>query len=130
MKRLRQIELPEDGVTTEEWWASKHQNQLGCAFVRSGKPSKTQNPGLLRCAECGNEVKVLVSPKRNPHSSKLGRSVSMKDHDLCRRCWGRLIQQVQQGIVVDLDQARRASAQKEEERLAHIEPEGFPPTAS
>ena len=130
MKRLRQIGLPEDGMTTEEWWASKHQNQLGRAFVRSGKPSKVQSPGLLRCAECGNEVKVLVSPKRNPHSSKLGRAVSMKDHDLCRRCWGRLIQQVQQGIVIDLDQARRASVLKEQARVAHVESEEFPPTAS
>jgi hypothetical protein len=44
-----------------------------------------------QCADCGGEIKIFVSPKRNPHSSKLGRGVSMKDHDLCRRCWRKIM---------------------------------------
>ncbi len=129
MKRLLYEGGQEDGMTTEEWWASKHQKQLGSVFIRSGKPSKVQSPGLLRCAECGNEVKVLVSPRRNPHSSKLGRAVSMKDHDLCRRCWKRLIQHVPQGTIVDLTQARRAASQKTTPSMP-INYDDFPPTAS
>ncbi len=92
MKRLLDQELQEDEGPSDEWWSSKSRKQVGRVFIRSGKPSKVQGPGLLQCAECGSEVKVLVSPRRNPHSSKLGRAVSMKDHDLCRRCWRRLMQ--------------------------------------
>lgn len=129
MKQRLHGRLQEDGMTTEEWWASKHQRQLGSVFIRSGKPSKVQSPGLLRCAECGSEVKVLVSPRRNPHSSKLGRAVSMKDHDLCRRCWRRLIQKVPQGTVIDLEHIRRASL-NQTGRSLQVEPEELPPTAS
>lgn len=49
-----------------------------------------------QCADCGGEIKIFVSPKRNPHSSKLGRGVSMKDHDLCRRCWRKIMHQQRQ----------------------------------
>jgi hypothetical protein len=45
-------------------------------------------------------VKILVSPKRNPHSNKLGRAVTMKDHDLCRRCWRQLVLQFRQEPLV------------------------------
>ena len=100
MKRLLHMRSQEDGLSAEEWWNAKQEKQLGNLFIRSGKPSKIQGPGLLRCAECGGEVKVLVSPRRNPHSSKLGRAVSMKDHDLCRRCWRRAVQQSPQGVVI------------------------------
>ncbi|MCA9472502.1 MAG: hypothetical protein MRJ96_16770 [Nitrospirales bacterium] len=121
MKRRFTHGIQEDGMTTEEWWASKHQKQRGSVFIRSGKPSKVQSPGLLRCAECGSEVKVLVSPRRNPHSSKLGRAVSMKDHDLCRRCWRRLMQHDRQVTVVDLRYARRS--------FEDMEQSDHPPTA-
>ncbi len=68
--------------------------------VMSMKAVRGSHAGVGLCAECGGEVKILVSPKRNPHSSKLGRAVSMKDHDLCRKCWRRLVQrQGGKGIV-------------------------------
>ena len=130
MKRLLPTDFQEDETTTEELWASKHQKQLGSVFIRSGKPSKVQSPGLLRCAECGSEVKVLVSPRRNPHSSKLGRAVSMKDHDLCRRCWRRLMQQVPPGTVVDLERARHETLQDQAKRPTRVKPQEFPQTAS
>lgn len=54
-----------------------------------------------QCAECREAVKIFVSPRRNPHSNKLGRAVWMKDHDLCRRCWQRLMhQQCKTGVMV------------------------------
>ncbi len=126
MKRVLPIKFQEEGMTTEEWWASKHHKHRGGLFIRSGKPSKVLSPGLLRCAECGNEVKVLVSPRRNPHSSKLGRAVSMKDHDLCRRCWRRLIQHDRHATVVDLGRIRRVSTQSS----SRVEHDEFPPAAS
>lgn len=65
-------------------------------FRRSMAPS-----GPEQCSECGEKIKILVSPKRNPHSSKLGRVVSMKDHDLCRRCWRKMLhRQRQRGVTV------------------------------
>ncbi len=63
--------------------------------VMSTKAVRGSHAGVGLCAECGGEVKVLVSRKRNPHSSKLGRAVSLKDHDLCRRCWRKLLQRQQ-----------------------------------
>jgi len=130
MKRLLPIGAQESEMMTEAWWASKHQTQRGSVFIRSGKPSKVQNPGLMQCAQCGSEVKILVSPKRNPHSSKLGRAVSMKDHDLCRRCWRRLLQKEPRGVVIDLEQARRARLQKQAGEASSKESQEFPPTAS
>lgn len=52
---------------------------------------KSHAGGLCKCSQCGTDVKIHVSPKRNPHSGKLGRTVSLKDHDLCRRCWRQVI---------------------------------------
>ncbi|MGB0909986.1 MAG: hypothetical protein ACPGYT_06460 [Nitrospirales bacterium] len=109
MKRLLRVGTQEDGMTTEEWWASKHQRPSGSVFIRSGKPSKVQSSGLLQCAVCGSEVKILVSPRRNPHSSKLGRAVSMKDHDLCRKCWKHMMQQSRRESEIHANQNVRAS---------------------
>lgn len=130
MKRLLSMGMQEGDMTTEEWWASRHRPQRGSVFIRSGKPSKGQNSGLMQCAQCGSEVKILVSPRRNPHSSKLGRAVSMKDHDLCRRCWRRLLQNQPHGVVVDLEQVRRAKLQKQAGETSSQGSQEFPPTAS
>ena len=83
------------GVMTEQRWTVKGKGGRHRAVPISLHPLqkiKGAGSGTIQCAECGGTVKVLVSPKRNPHSSKLGRPVSMKDHDLCRRCWRRLLQ--------------------------------------
>ncbi|WP_447971272.1 hypothetical protein [Nitrospira sp. M1] len=130
MKRLLSLGMQEGDMTTEEWWASRHRTQRGSVFIRSGKPSKIQNAGLMQCAQCGSEVKILVSPRRNPHSSKLGRAVSMKDHDLCRRCWRRLLQKEPRGVVIDLELARRAKSQNSTHQTTSKDSKGFPPRAS
>lgn len=70
-----------------------------------------------QCAECGGEIKVFVSPKRNPHSSKLGRAVSMKDHDLCRRCWRKLMHRQRQIGVIELPRALFIGGSKLRSRL-------------
>ena len=54
--------------------------------------------GFDKCSQCGGDVNIQVSPKRNPHSNKLGRTVSLKDHDLCRECWRRILKSSQQVI--------------------------------
>jgi RecJ-like exonuclease len=70
-------------------------------MVVSKSSGRGPSHGTGQCAECGGEVKVLVSPKRNPHSSKLGRAVSLKDHDLCRRCWRKVMhQQRHAGVLI------------------------------
>ncbi len=55
-----------------------------------------------QCAQCGREIKVFVSPRRNPHSSKIGRGVSLKDHDLCRRCWRKVMHHQRRVGVIQL----------------------------
>ena len=70
-----------------------------------------------QCAECGGEIKVFVSPKRNPHSSKLGRAVSMKDHDLCRRCWRKLMHRQRQIGVIELPRSLFIGGSKLRSRL-------------
>ena len=70
-----------------------------------------------QCADCGAEIKVFVSPKRNPHSSKLGRGVSLKDHDLFRRCWRRLMHRQRQVGVTELPQAFFVGGSKLRSRL-------------
>lgn len=60
---------------------------------------KSHTSGLSKCSQCGTDVKIHVSPKRNPHSGKLGRTVSLKDHDLCRRCWRQIIRNNREAMV-------------------------------
>lgn len=92
---------------------------------RVGKPPRVPGQGLIRCAECGGEVKVMVSPRRNPHSNKLGRAVSMKDHDLCRRCWRRAVHRSRQGVVVPLEEARLMRAVRGEDKAGRVVSEPF-----
>ena len=101
MRRLLRLESTES-VTQSEFRRNPKRKSI-FEGIRLGlqKTRRVGQYGIGQCADCGGEVKVLVSPRRNPHSSKLGRAVSMKDHDLCRRCWRRLMhQQRQTGIVV------------------------------
>ncbi len=102
MRRMLRWEMPESGVQHQQTWNPKRINPaegLGLVTRRVARGSAT---GVNHCAKCGSEVKVFVSPKRNPHSSKLGRAVSMKDHDLCRRCWRQLMHQQRKAEVVAL----------------------------
>ncbi len=83
-----------------------------------------------QCAECGGEVKVFVSPRRNPHSSKLGRAVSMKDHDLCRRCWRRLMHNRRANGIVALPLSLFIGSKKLRPRLLEPKPPALPQIAS
>lgn len=46
------------------------------------------------CSQCGERIKVRTSPFRNPKSlPKHNRNPrSLKDHDLCRRCFRSIMQ--------------------------------------
>jgi hypothetical protein len=94
------------------------------------KAGKRSNCGITQCAECGGEVKVIVSPRRNPHSSKLGRAVSMKDHDLCRRCWRRLMHQQRKVGVIVLPLSMFIGGRKLRPRLLISKPASLPREAS
>jgi hypothetical protein len=101
MRRLLRLQSPEPALQDEFRRNPKRKNYFDGLRLGLSKIGKGSCAGIGRCAECGGEVKVLVSPRRNPHSSKLGRAVSMKDHDLCRRCWRRLMyQQRREGVVI------------------------------
>ena len=101
MRRILRLEASEHVPHVESFRAPKRKNLFDGMRLSVPKMGKGSGCGFGQCADCGGEVKVFVSPRRNPHSSKLGRAVSMKDHDLCRRCWRRLMhQQRQVGIVV------------------------------
>ena len=101
MRRLLRLQSPEPALQDEFRRNPKRKNYFDGLRLGFSKIAKGSCGGIGRCAECGGEVKVLVSPRRNPHSSKLGRAVSMKDHDLCRRCWRRLIyQQRREGVWI------------------------------
>lgn len=50
-----------------------------------------------RCSECGNPIRVLLNPETNPRSrhARMGKTVALKGHDLCRKCWRGLIAQAE-----------------------------------
>ena len=102
MRRMLRRDMPDSVVTYEQAWNPKRKNAPESFGVVTHRATRGSATGVNHCAKCGSEVKVLVSPKRNPHSSKLGRAVSMKDHDLCRRCWRRLMHQQRNAGVVTL----------------------------
>lgn len=102
MRRMLRGDMPDLVVPYEQDWNPKRKNTPEGFGVVAHRAARGSAPGVNHCAKCGSEVKVFVSPKRNPHSSKLGRAVSMKDHDLCRRCWRRLMHQQRKGGMVTL----------------------------
>ena len=101
MSRRLRLQASEPVLLADPRWNPKQKS----LFVRSpanfSKIGKGNTGGVGQCANCGGDVKVFISPRRNPHSGKLGRAVSLKDHDLCRRCWRRLMhQQRKAGVVI------------------------------
>ena len=100
--------------------------------IRRGlsKNDKGSSIRIGQCTECRETVKIFVSPRRNPHSNKLGRAVWMKDHDLCRRCWRRLMhQQCKTGVMV-LPFSMFIGGRKLHPRLLISKPASLPRKAS
>lgn len=96
----RMLTWDESVMTQEQAWNPKRKYMAQSVGLVTQRASRGCATGVACCAKCGSEVKVFVSPRRNPHSSKLGRAVSLKDHDLCRRCWRKLMhQQRKTGVV-------------------------------
>ena len=102
MKRLLRKDTVESELYKEPRRNPKRKHPIEKFGLVASRSGRGPSGGNGQCAECGGEVKVLVSPKRNPHSSKLGRAVSLKDHDLCRRCWRKLMHQQRHAGVFTL----------------------------
>ena len=117
MRRLLRLEVSESVVHWEPRRNPKRKNLFNGMRRNLSKTGKGSNCGRGQCAKCGGDVKIFVSPRRNPHSSKLGRAVSMKDHDLCRRCWRRLMHQQRLSGVIILPLAMFIGSRKLRPRL-------------
>ena len=52
----------------------------------------------------------------------------MKDHDLCRRCWRRLIQQYREGVILKFDPNPRLGLRKTELKKKSLEYGELPQT--
>ena len=102
MRRMLRWDIPESVTSHEHAWHPKRKYMAESIGLVTQRASKSSAAGATCCAKCGSEVKVFVSPRRNPHSSKLGRAVSLKDHDLCRRCWRKLMHGQRKAGVVTL----------------------------
>ncbi|WP_342349070.1 hypothetical protein [uncultured Nitrospira sp.] len=102
MRRMLTWDIPESVMTQEQIWNPKRKYMAESVGLVTHRASRGSGTGVACCAKCGSEVKVFVSPRRNPHSSKLGRAVSLKDHDLCRRCWRKLMHEQRKTGVVTL----------------------------
>lgn len=102
MRRMLRWDTPESEVQHQQTWNPKRKIAAEGFGIVTPRVARGSGTGVNHCGKCGSEVKVFVSPKRNPHSSKLGRAVSMKDHDLCRRCWRQLMHQQRKAGVVAL----------------------------
>ena len=102
MRRMLRWDIPESVTSHEHAWNPKRKYMAESIGLVTQRASKSSAAGATCCAKCGSEVKVFVSPRRNPHSSKLGRAVSLKDHDLCRRCWRKLMHGQRKAGVVTL----------------------------
>ena len=101
MRRLLRLGASELVLLYESQRNTKKTPPIDGFRLGLSKGRKGSGCGIPQCAECGGDVKIFVSPRRNPHSGKLGRAVSMKDHDLCRRCWRRVMyQQRKTGVIV------------------------------
>lgn len=101
MKRMLTWDIPDSVTSREQAWNPKRKYMAESSGLVPHRAARGNAIGAICCAKCGSEVKVFVSPRRNPHSSKLGRAVSLKDHDLCRRCWRKLMhQQRETGVVI------------------------------
>ena len=130
MRRLLRLEASELVSPNAPTKNSKRKNRFNGNGLSFSKGPKGNTNGLGQCANCGGDVKVFVSPRRNPHSSKLGRAVSMKDHDLCRRCWRRLMHQQRRAGIVELPISMFIGSKKLRPRLLVPQLASFPREAS
>ncbi len=81
------------------WLTSPGWEDEPVANLKRDRVLKCHTGGFAKCSQCGTDVKIHVSPKRNPHSGKLGRTVTLKDHDLCRRCWRQIIRNCREAML-------------------------------
>ena len=130
MRRLLRLEASEPVLRYESQRNTKRTSPSDKFRLGLSKAGKGSSCGITQCAECGGEVKVFVSPRRNPHSSKLGRAVSMKDHDLCRRCWRRVMHQHRKVGVIVLPLSMFIGSRKLRPRLLISKPASLPREAS
>ncbi len=130
MRRLLRLEPSEPGLQFEARQYPKRKDLFAGIRMSLPKTGKGSSCGIGQCADCGGDVKVFVSRRRNPHSSKLGRAVSMKDHDLCHRCWRRLMHQQRQAGVLILPLSMLIGGRKLHPRLLMRKPASFPREAS
>jgi len=130
MRRMLRWDTPESEVQHTQTWNPKRKNAPEGFGVVTQRVARGSATGINHCGKCGSEVKVFVSPKRNPHSSKLGRAVSMKDHDLCRRCWRQLMHQQRKAGVVALPLALFVKKETLQPRLLVPIPYSVPREAS
>jgi len=126
MRRLLRLEASEQLLQYESQRNIKRTPPSDEFRLGLSKAGKGSNGGITKCAECGGEVKVFVSPRRNPHSSKHGRAVSMKDHDLCRRCWRRVMRQQRKVGVIVLPLSMFIGGRKLRPRLLISKPASLP----
>lgn len=104
------------GASVRQLYPGRSKGTIGFGPV-TARYGRVLSSSAGQCAECGGEIKVFVSPKRNPHSSKLGRGVSLKDHDLCRRCWRKIMHQQRQVGVIKLPRSLFIGGSKLRSRL-------------
>ena len=130
MRRLLKLEASEPVLLYESQRNTKRTLSIDGFPLGLSRAGKGSSCGITQCAECGGEVKVFVSPRRNPHSSKLGRAVSMKDHDLCRRCWRRVMHQQRKAGVIVLPLSMFIGGSKLRPRLLISKPASLPKEAS
>ena len=130
MRRLLRLEADEPVLLYESQRNTKRTPPIDGFRLGLSKAGKGSSCGITQCAECGREVKVFVSPRRNPHYSKLGRAVSMKDHDLCRRCWRRVMHQQRKVGVIVLPLSMFIGGRKLHPRLLISKPASLPREAS
>ncbi len=130
MRRLVRLEPVEPTILSEARRSTRKAPAINGFGVRLSKPGKGNSGSTTQCGNCGGEVKVFVSPRRNPHSNKLGRAVSMKDHDLCRRCWRRVMQQQRKEGITVLPLSMFIGGTKLRPRLLISNPGSLPREAS
>ena len=130
MRRLLRLEASDPVSQFDVRHNPKRKNLFDGIRLNLPKSSRGSGCGIGQCAQCGGDVKVFVSPRRNPHSSKLGRAVSLKDHDLCRRCWRRLMHQQRQSGIMILPLSMFMGGNKLRPRLLTSKPSSLPREAS
>lgn len=99
MPRLAIAQIIKSQDQDERWIMSSLWDEDPTSDLKWQRLEKSHTGGLMKCSQCGTDVKIHVSPKRNPHSGKLGRTVSLKDHDLCRRCWRQIMRTCREALV-------------------------------